>query len=196
MTPVSRYGLHFAAGAVGFLVQKTGSQSLYEGLPCPFEVQRSTYMTRACPHAVDLTRATDTEKHLLEDPLTTWFANPVGVALLQDGDPATATRLLDMYAPTRPGVMPVVSMHKLQKWGQELACTNLSPLILANVGSAHLHILITALDYPRPILALTQGRLPALTGMTRITTDLKEADLINRDMTGLGALAVRGRLRG
>jgi hypothetical protein len=196
VTPVSRYGLHFASGAVGFLVQKTGSQSLYEGLPCPFEVQRSTYMARSCPHAVDLTRAADTEKHLLEDPLARWFANPKGVVLLQDGDPAIATRLLDMYTPTRPGVMPAVSMRTLQKWGPELACTDLSPLILANVGSTHLHILITALGYPRPILALTQGRLPALAGMDRITTYLEEVDLIHRDMAGLGAWATKRRLRG
>jgi hypothetical protein len=198
VTQVTHFGLHYAAGDVGFLLQRGTPQSIYPDLECPFQVQRRSN-DRSCPHAINLTLADDTGRTIFADPLAAWFAQPKGVALLLDPERSTTpvlAQLARLYSPTRPTVDFAWSMQA-RHWMEEGAVTNLSPWILSDVRSTHLtHVrALAAGALPRPVLLLAAENIPLPPNSTRLTTDLNETDLSNLSLERLGAWAVGRRLR-
>lgn len=196
MIGVPHYGLHFAAGDVGFLLQKGAPQSHYSDLPCPFQVQRST-TARSCPHAVNLALADPAGREILDDPLAAWFADPTGIAVVHD--PAKSTlpvlsQLARLYSLTRPTLDFAWTLTK-RAWLDEASITNLSPWGVIGVTSREVELIRTISAYPRPVVLLSIEPLPLPPGAQRLNTDLKEADLENLSLERLGAWAVARRLR-
>lgn len=190
MIPVHHYGLHFADGAVGFLLQSGEPQAIHP-VDSPFYVAKHT---GRCPHRVDIDERDTTHTHLLEDPLARWMATPRGVAVI-DGvhHSGLVEKLTQLYSPTRS--LLSIAWGYRSVWRQELRCTNFCPWILVDGSVGQVDLLRAAEQYPRPLLVLARSVMPAPGGV-RLTTDLTEADLPDPNaLRRLGAWAAYERLK-
>lgn len=185
MIRVHHYGLHFAAGSIGFLMQPGAVQSIYP-VDCPFFIKR---VYGACPHRVDVEQRSDRYLDLLEDPLVAWMARPKGLAILQGlHHLALVEQLMELYWPTKSLLSP--AWGHLRTWRQEISLTNFAPWILYGATSAEMNLLWNAETFPRPILAITKEPLPGHRLETHLTS-LPDQPAIR----GLGAWAAYERLK-
>lgn len=194
MKNIPHYGLHFAAGDVGFLIQNGPAQSIYPDLPCPFNLRRMGYEV-SCPHGVELSEADSAGREIFADPLASWFANPTGIALVLDTDrraASVASQLSQLYSPTRPALDFAWTLRQ-RIWRFEAEVTNLSPWVLvgADVKCVNYIRSITT----RPVLLLAAENIPLPPNSFRLSTDLTESDLEPLALGQLGAWAVSRRLR-
>lgn len=188
MIQVHHYGLHFAAGSVGFLLQEGPAQSLYS-IDSPFSTAKRI---GRCPHRLDLEQRDDRHRGLLEDPLARWMAAPRGLAVLDGTEHAgLVEKLTQLYWPTRSLLAPAWGYSRV--WRQELSCTNLCPWVLVGGTSAQVDLLRAAEQYPRPVLVLAESIFPAPGGVRLTTelTDLPDPMALQR----LGAWAAYERLK-
>lgn len=165
MIRVHHYGLHYASGSIGFLMQPGATQSIYP-VDCPFYIQRTGY---SCPHRVDIDQRNDRYAGLLEDPLLAWMARPKGVALLQGVEHTSLVeKLAEIYWPTKSLLSPAWGYRRI--WRQELSLTNFAPWILVGATSTEMDLLWNAVSLPRPVLAITKEPLPGLELTTNLST--------------------------
>lgn len=182
MIQVHHFGIHFAAGSVGFLLQEGPSQALY-----PIDTPFFTRKIGRCPHRVELAAADETYRELLDDPLVGWFANPKGAVVSYDTDPAFAEQLAQMYCPTEP----LLAMGWGNRtWRRHMGNTNLCPWVLVDASSTDMDIVNAAPHSPRPLLCLASSIIPG----RRIETNLKTLPDAQA-LRGLGAWAIRERLK-
>ena len=182
MIQIHHYGIHFAAGSVGFLHQEGQAQALYP-IDSPFFVHKAG----RCPHRVDLARASDNHREILDDPLVAWFANPAGAVVSYDTDPAFIEQLAHLYWPTEP----LLAMgFGNRTWRRNLGNTNLCPWVLVDASSTDMHIVSAAEHSPRPLLCLASSIIPGRRIETKLKTLPDAAALM-----ALGAWAIRERLK-
>ena len=182
MIQVHHYGIHFAAGSVGFLLQEGPSQGLYP-VDSPFYLRHAG----RCPHRVELADASETHRELLEDPLVGWFANPKGAVVSYDTDPAFIEQLAQMYRPTEP--LLALGWGN-RAWRRHMNATNLCPWVLVEASSTDMDIISAAAHSPRPLLSLAASIIPG----RRVETTLKTLPSAHA-LRGLGAWAIRERLK-
>lgn len=215
MTRVKHYGIHKDQVGVMHLLQGNDSGN-FIGLtsPPPFSVKLP--FNKSCPHAISLADVTVDKSHwklfqaLLEDPLVyemlpipkgrgapTLYFNSLGHELL-----LTLVTLSRLGSPVYQAVQPMTNFsHKLAL--EELAMTNITPLILTGVKPEHQmaieKIVHEALLLPRRLILLGDPTVVAAGSIKREVTNIRafeDCELARLPMESLGAIALRQFARG
>jgi hypothetical protein len=201
---VYQYGLHFAQGDVGFLLQGAGETNIISPqLRSPFILR--THPARVnCPHAIDLENVVDAPDWI-SDPLASCFLPQ----LRQPGEKAKAIwdregkyepiahQLVRLSSPTQSILHPIW-WRTVKETKVEYGASNLSPLIwiapdMRHAREAQLHIQY-AEAYNRRVLFICRERLPLFDDIEWINSDLSE--IPSGPLEAIGAGVVRKQMYG
>lgn len=214
LTPVSHYGLHYNDG-VAFLHQGRNATN-FIGLrsTSPFEVV--TQKNKACPHIINTASPVPDRTHwdlflrLFQDPLVQAML-PVPkersslVPFFNDPNNELAMDLVilsRLSSPIYPVVHPV-GKHTVKQLIEELALTNIAPLVITGITQEEhnfmMSVVTEARTLPRKLIFTGEGNVPIVRPLERLSTDIWDFDdltLAALPMESLGAALIRRFARG